>query len=149
MKKILVVSAAAAICLSSTLFGCKSRTENMPEEMKTEAVEASGIMQEAQTTSLTEPARNVAAETIPPTSAPQQEAAIPAKALQEKIDRSRDTQKALKNAGFYTGNIDGRVGPRTKTAIQEFQKAKGLKVDGKVGPRTWAELEKYLAQPEQ
>ena len=53
-------------------------------------------------------------------------------------------QTALKNAGFYTGSIDGKIGPKTKTAIQEFQKAKGLKVDGKIGPKTWAEMEKYL-----
>ena len=28
--------------------------------------------------------------------------------------------------------------------VEEFQKAKGLRVDGKVGPKTWAELQKYL-----
>jgi N-acetylmuramoyl-L-alanine amidase len=52
----------------------------------------------------------------------------------------------LKNAGFYTGMVDGKIGPRTKKAIEEFQKFKGLKVDGKVGPKTWAELEGYLVQ---
>lgn len=149
MKKILAISVVAAACLSVALFGCKSRTEKMPEEMKTEATEVPAAAQEGQTVSLTEPAQNVAAETIPPTAAPQHEAAVPAPARQEKIDKSKDIQKALKNAGFYTGNVDGKIGPRTKKAIQEFQKAKGLKADGKVGAKTWAELEKYLAQPEQ
>lgn len=61
----------------------------------------------------------------------------------------QEIQTALKNANFYTGSIDGKIGPLTKKAIEEFQKANGLQVDGKVGPRTWAVLSKYLnPQPE-
>ena len=52
----------------------------------------------------------------------------------------------MKNAGFYAGSVDGKLGPRTKKAIAEFQQSKGLKADGRVGPKTWAELEKYLVQ---
>jgi len=55
-----------------------------------------------------------------------------------------EIQTALKNAGFYTGTIDGKVGPKTKKAIEELQKANGLKADGKVGPKTWVLLGKYL-----
>ena len=55
-----------------------------------------------------------------------------------------EIQTALKNAGLYTGLIDGKSGPMTKKAIQEFQKVKGLKVDGKVGPKTWSVLSVYL-----
>jgi len=55
-----------------------------------------------------------------------------------------EIQTALKNAGFYTGNIDGKIGPQTKKAIEEFQKAKGLKADGKIGTKTWAALSTYL-----
>jgi len=54
-------------------------------------------------------------------------------------------QKALKNAGFYTGDIDGKIGPKTKKAIKEFQEKNNLKVDGKVGPKTWEILKKYLS----
>lgn len=57
---------------------------------------------------------------------------------------AQDIQTALKNAGFYSGNVDGKIGPKTKAAIEEFQKANGLTADGKVGPKTWAALEKYL-----
>ncbi|MFH0827450.1 MAG: peptidoglycan-binding domain-containing protein [Candidatus Omnitrophota bacterium] len=53
-------------------------------------------------------------------------------------------QTALKNAQFYTGAIDGKMGPLSRKAIMEFQKANGLQADGKVGPKTWAALEKYL-----
>ena len=52
-------------------------------------------------------------------------------------------QQALKNAGFYQGAIDGRIGPKTRAAIQEFQKANGLKADGVAGSKTWAKLSPY------
>jgi len=57
----------------------------------------------------------------------------------------REIQTALKNAGCYTGEIDGKKGPFTKKATEEFQKANGLEVDGKVGTKTWAVLSKYTA----
>jgi peptidoglycan hydrolase-like protein with peptidoglycan-binding domain len=53
-----------------------------------------------------------------------------------------EVQTALKNAGFYAGNIDGKIGPKSKKAIEDFQKANGLKVDGKVGPKTWEAMSK-------
>jgi peptidoglycan hydrolase-like protein with peptidoglycan-binding domain len=55
-----------------------------------------------------------------------------------------EIQTALKNAGFYTGNIDGKIGPQTKKAIEEFQESNGLQADGKVGLKTWAALGTYL-----
>ena len=61
---------------------------------------------------------------------------------------NRHIQTALKNAGFYQGNIDGEVGPMTREAIRQFQNNNGLAVDGKVGPKTWALLSKYLEETE-
>jgi len=58
-----------------------------------------------------------------------------------------DIQTALKNAGFYTGNVDGKIGPKSKKAIEDFQQAHNLKADGKVGPKTWEALSKYLTAP--
>jgi len=58
----------------------------------------------------------------------------------------KDIQLALKNANFYTGPIDGKIGKNTKKAIREFQKANGLKADGKVGPKTKELLLQYLTQ---
>ncbi|MDD5518687.1 MAG: peptidoglycan-binding domain-containing protein [Candidatus Omnitrophota bacterium] len=55
-----------------------------------------------------------------------------------------EIQTALKNANFYTGAIDGKIGPKTKKAIVEFQKANGLTADAKVGPKTWNVLNRYL-----
>lgn len=50
----------------------------------------------------------------------------------------------MKNAGFYNGSIDCKIGKKTKSAIREFQKANELVVDGVVGDKTWAKLGKYL-----
>lgn len=63
----------------------------------------------------------------------------------DEIERNKQIQTALKNANLYFGEIDGKAGPLTRKAIEEFQRMKGLKVDGKVGPVTWAELQKYLS----
>ena len=57
---------------------------------------------------------------------------------------AKEVQQALKAAGFDPGSTDGKMGPRTKTAIREFQLANGLQADGKVGPRTWTKLQAYL-----
>ncbi|MFC1645584.1 peptidoglycan-binding protein [Candidatus Omnitrophota bacterium] len=55
----------------------------------------------------------------------------------------KDIQVALKNAGYYTGNIDGKFGPKTANAIMEFQKDHGLKEDGVAGSKTWEILGHY------
>ncbi|MFA4988138.1 MAG: peptidoglycan-binding protein [Candidatus Omnitrophota bacterium] len=55
-----------------------------------------------------------------------------------------EIQTALKNAGYYSASIDGKIGPKSKKAIEDFQSANGLKVDGKVGSKTWEALGRYL-----
>ena len=57
-------------------------------------------------------------------------------------NRTRQVQSALKKAGFYKGDIDGKLGPQTKKAIKAFQKSKGLNPDGVIGVKTWEELAK-------
>lgn len=58
----------------------------------------------------------------------------------------KQIQRALKNAGFYNGPVDGKIGPKTKDAIKAFQKANGLKADGVVGKRTAEKLNDYLTR---
>lgn len=59
---------------------------------------------------------------------------------------NEEVQTALKNAGFYTGNIDGKMGPATDKAIKDFQASNSLKADGVVGTKTKSLLAKYLTQ---
>lgn len=56
---------------------------------------------------------------------------------------TREIQEALKNAGFYQGSVDGKMGPVTREAVKEFQRVHGLKDDGVVGKQTWAKLNAY------
>ncbi|MBU3958948.1 MAG: peptidoglycan-binding protein [Candidatus Omnitrophica bacterium] len=56
----------------------------------------------------------------------------------------KKVQQALKNAGFDPGAIDGIMGEKTKNAIVDFQKSKGLAADAKVDVRTWDELSNYF-----
>ncbi|MCG2712684.1 MAG: peptidoglycan-binding protein [Candidatus Omnitrophica bacterium] len=58
--------------------------------------------------------------------------------------RITDIQKALTKAGFDLGGIDGKMGPKTKRAIQAFQKKHNLTVDGIVGAKTWEKLKAYI-----
>jgi len=56
---------------------------------------------------------------------------------------TEEVQRALSQAGFYQGAIDGKIGAKTQQAISDFQKERGLKVDGIVGEKTWEKLQEY------
>lgn len=51
-----------------------------------------------------------------------------------------DLQQRLHQLGFDPGRVDGIFGPRTESALREFQRATGLAADGTCGPRTFAAL---------
>ncbi len=70
--------------------------------------------------------------------------ALPVPAAGEILSYQQKVQTALKNAGLYQGPIDGKIGPASRKAIEQFQQQNNLKVDGKVGPKTWAALEPYF-----
>jgi peptidoglycan hydrolase-like protein with peptidoglycan-binding domain len=56
----------------------------------------------------------------------------------------KDIQTALKNAGYFKGEADGKMGKKTRLAVRAFQKANNLTPDGKVGKNTWVVLKEYL-----
>jgi len=58
----------------------------------------------------------------------------------------RIAQQHLANLGYYSGKIDGLMGPRTKAAIKHFQKEHSLKPDGVLGPKTKRALD-YADRP--
>ena len=55
-----------------------------------------------------------------------------------------EIQTALKKAGYFRGEVDGKIGPETKESVRKFQQANGITPDGIVGSRTWTLLSKYL-----
>jgi hypothetical protein len=48
----------------------------------------------------------------------------------------RDVQRALRDAGFNPGKIDGIYGPNTVAAVNAFQVSSGFVPDGEVGAQT-------------
>lgn len=75
---------------------------------------------------------------------PETEEIVNAKEVDVSKVTPKNIQTALKNSGFYAGEIDGKIGKKTKEAIKEFQKANELKADGVVGKQTWIKLQKHL-----
>ncbi len=57
-----------------------------------------------------------------------------------------ETQELLTALGFYSGPIDGIMGPRTASAVREAQKAYGLERNGKVSPEMLTRLREELAK---
>jgi hypothetical protein len=47
-------------------------------------------------------------------------------------DLSVDVQRALSRRGYYRGEIDGDVGPATRSAIRSYQYNRGLEVTGRI-----------------
>ena len=52
----------------------------------------------------------------------------------------RDAQRMLAERGFYTGAIDGIIGPATRTALAAFQRAENLDPTGGINSQTLAAL---------
>ena len=71
------------------------------------------------------------------------ETAVAPESLAPDSPTKKDIQACLKNAGFYEGEVDGKTGPKTKKAVEDFQTANGLSADGKVGPNTWNKLKAF------
>ena len=140
MKKYLII--AAALSVSAYMFGC-GKKQAMEESQEPMTMETMSVVSSTNAVVATDAKAEAKMVSQPVVSAVKLEA--PAPAVSEPSDT--EVQTALKNANFYDGEIDGKVGPKTKKAIEEFQKANNLKADGKVGPKTWALLNAHLNAP--
>lgn len=61
--------------------------------------------------------------------------------------RVEEIQRILKDAHFNPGPADGVMGSRTRKAIRDFQKQKGIWPSGKVDSKTWLELSREKEAP--
>jgi len=52
----------------------------------------------------------------------------------------KSAQKALKAKGYDAGATDGAMGPRTRAALRNFQKAEGLRATGQLDAETRSKL---------
>jgi peptidoglycan hydrolase-like protein with peptidoglycan-binding domain len=55
-------------------------------------------------------------------------------------DEIRQVQQALDSKGFNPGPVDGRLGPETKSALNQFQQKQGLQQTGTADEETLAAL---------
>lgn len=60
----------------------------------------------------------------------------------EPISEVIGVQKRLKNLGFPPGPIDGKMGPKTRSAIAQFQKSQSMEATGELDEATRQKLQK-------
>jgi peptidoglycan hydrolase-like protein with peptidoglycan-binding domain len=140
MKKLTILISVIFVALIISTSGCK-KAEQQTALTDTEAMDEMGITlpEGTQTVTLNEVvAPPAAGEAVEKIEVSVQDASKPS---------PQQIQTCLKNAGLYTGAIDGKIGPKSKKAIKDFQAANGLVADGVVGKKTWAKLQEYLAGP--
>lgn len=58
----------------------------------------------------------------------------------DPIDTATGIQARLRNLNYYEGNIDGIIGPKSRSAIRMFQQVNDLDPDGIAGPKTQKKL---------
>lgn len=129
------------LTVSVYLFGCGKKQqaqETMPESMSIETL--STVDTKTQTPPLenkTQEPKSQESQIVSAQDVPRLEKLPPPGPYKPTTE---EIQKALKNAGYYAGVIDGKKGPKTKKAIEDFQRANSLEADGRVGPKTWVKL---------
>lgn len=142
MKKYLAIF--TVLIFAGLILGCgkkKDTLEQMQEPMSMESLTTMNTTQASSPETNIVPATKSEVVQMQTTNPPPLETLPPQAPYKPTV---REIQTALKNAGYYAGNIDGKSGPMTKKAIEEFQKANSLTADGKVGPKTWAVLGTHL-----
>jgi len=147
IKKLIFVISITV--LAAYLVGCGKKQQPIAEIQEPISIEELGKVNAS-----TPVAPEATAKTEPAVTAPAASAPV-SSISKEKLEQlppsgpykptAKEIQEALKNAGYYSGLVDGKSGPLTKKAVEEFQKANGLKVDGKVGQNTWVLLSKHLS----
>jgi len=138
VKQYILVTALVLIA-GLAFFGCQKKQAEL------EGTQEGMSMESLSATTAANVTENTAPVAVQPQAMVSPEAKLePLPQVEPYKPSLKDIQAALKNAGYYTGAVDGKKGPMTNRAIEEFQKANGLKVDGKVGPKTWSALSAHL-----
>ena len=144
MKKtgFIILALAIGVCL----WGCSKKENSEESAQEPMSMESLSTMNTTETKAAApEMKPEVKVMQVPPAAATQVEPALaPLPPSGPYKPTVIEIQTALTNAGFYSGKVDGKIGPKTKKAVEEFQKANGLQADGKVGPKTWVLLSKHL-----
>ena len=141
-KRVLLLGVAAFFVIS--LSGCSTASKKKDLEMQGLRNQVTAL--ESQAPAKTEEASS--AEQVAAKSEASAAGGLEKAGETNEKPTGRQIQAALKNAGYYQGVIDGKLGKKTRRAVKAFQKANNLTTDGKVGPKTWAALKEYLQKKE-
>jgi len=60
--------------------------------------------------------------------------------MAENTGQVKAAQQALKDQGLDPGPIDGKMGPKTKAALRDYQQKQGLKATGRLDTKTASKL---------
>lgn len=63
-----------------------------------------------------------------------------AAAADNRNEDIKHVQQSLIDKGFQTGTVDGRMGPRTRAGLREYQKSENLPVTGRLDEETAGKL---------
>jgi len=143
MKKtgFIILALAIGICI----WGCGKKQSSEELTQEPVSIETLSTISTTETKAAPEMKPEVKMQEVKPAVVTQSEPKLePLPPVGPYKPTANEIQTALKNAGYYAGAVDGKIGSKTKKAIEEFQKASGLQADGKVGPKTWGVLSKHL-----
>ena len=59
-------------------------------------------------------------------------------------EQVRQVQQKLNDMGYHAGSVDGVFGPRTESALRQFQQARNLDATGHIDSNTLAALNREL-----
>lgn len=138
MKRLL--GSVVIVLVVAALSGCGKKQE--AEELQPITIES--LSASASSTQVLPDSKGVETRVLPPSAAVETKEGVPLPPQGPYKPSNIEIQTALQHAGYYSGKIDGSIGPKSKKAIEDFQSANGLKADGKVGPKTWEALSKHL-----
>jgi len=143
-KRVLLLGVAALFVIS--LSGCSTASKKKDLEVQGLRNQVSAL--EAQPSAKTEEVSSSTEQITSKSSETSASGSLEKSGETNEQPTGRQIQAALKNAGYYKGTIDGKLGRKTRKAVKEFQKANNLKADGKVGPKTWTALKEFLQKKE-
>jgi len=58
----------------------------------------------------------------------------------DPVEETTGIQQRLRNLGFYSGEINGRMGPETQASLAKFQRSQGLEATGRIDEQTRGRL---------
>jgi peptidoglycan hydrolase-like protein with peptidoglycan-binding domain len=61
---------------------------------------------------------------------------LPSSAQTNSADSVKQAQQTLKDKGYYTGNVDGIMGPKTRSALRQYQAKEKLTANGRLTAET-------------